>query len=85
MKTASIFEAKTNLSRYIADIQSKEEPSILIMKNGKPVAQIVPYAPPSPQRIGIAKGSIPQLSSLDDFNEPNLKIAEKFSETEAWP
>ena len=38
MKTASIFEAKTNLSRYIAEILSKQEPYVVIVKNGKPVA-----------------------------------------------
>ena len=38
MTTVSMFEAKTNLSRYVASVVSQQEPYIVITRNGKPVA-----------------------------------------------
>ena len=43
MTTVSMFEAKTNLSRYVASVVSQQEPYVVITRNGKPVAKIVPY------------------------------------------
>ena len=66
--TVSMFEAKTNLSKYVASVENRTEPYIIISRGGKPVARIVPYETENSVRIGLAEGSVPYLPSLDDFN-----------------
>ena len=73
MTTVSMFEAKTNLSRYVASVVSQQEPYIVITRNGKPVAKIVPYEEDTGKRIGLAEGRLPYLSSLDDFDSIDME------------
>ena len=68
MINVSMFEAKTNLSKYVASVESGAEQYIIISRSGKPVARIVPYEPENNVRIGLAEEALPYLSSLDDFN-----------------
>ena len=68
LKNVSMFEAKTNLSKYVASVENRTEPYIIISRGGKPVARIVPYEPETNVRIGLAEGALPYLSSLDAFN-----------------
>lgn len=68
MTTVSMFEAKTNLSRYVASVVDHQEPYIVITRSGKPVAKIVPFTDEETNRIGLAEGKLPSLSSLEDFN-----------------
>ena len=75
MISANIFDAKTNFSRYIASIEDGSQPYIIIKKGNKPVAKIVPYEAPE-RRIGIAKGKIPNLGSIEDFNDIDLGMTE---------
>ena len=75
MVTASVFEAKTNLSKYVASVASHEEPYIVILRSGKPVAKIVPYDQDVSSRIGIAQGILPRLS-LEEFNQ--IPVEEDF-------
>jgi prevent-host-death family protein len=42
MQAVNVHEAKTRLSALIAKIESDQEP-ILLCRNGRPVAEIVPY------------------------------------------
>ena len=66
MKTVNIHEAKTHLSRLLAEVAAGEE--IVIAKAGKPVARIVPVAGQRPERVlGIDKGSV---VINDDFDAP---------------
>ena len=76
MTTASIFEAKTNLSKYISAIVGNEIPYVLIVRNGKPVAKLIPYEQDVSQRIGAGVGLIPKMSSLDEFN--GIDLSEDF-------
>lgn len=55
MTTVSMFEAKTNLSRYVASVEEQREPYIVITRSGKPVAKIVPFAEEKPCRVGLAE------------------------------
>jgi len=68
MISVSMFEAKTNLSKYVSSVETNEEPFIIIVRNGKPVAKIVPYDAPVNKRIGIAKDKLPIMPSLEEFN-----------------
>ena len=68
MTMVSMFEAKTNLSKYVASVESKKEPFIVICRGGKPVARLIPYEQETTTRIGLAENAIPYLTSLEDFN-----------------
>jgi prevent-host-death family protein len=72
----NMFEAKTNLSRLVEAVASGEEAEIVIARNGKPAARIVPIeASRKGQRIGIAKGL---FTVPDDFDADNEEIARLF-------
>ena len=74
----NIYEAKTNLSKYIEMVLSGKEEDIVIAKNGKPVARIVPFrASPVADRIGLAKGKLPELD-YDAFQALDAEIATTF-------
>lgn len=63
MKTVSVHEAKTHLSRLLERARAGEE--VVIAKNGKPYARLCPLAPPEPRRPGILSGKVD-----DSFFEP---------------
>jgi prevent-host-death family protein len=57
MITVNMLDAKTNLSRLVEAVESGAEAEIIIARNGKPAARLVPIAPPAAgPRIGVAKG-----------------------------
>lgn len=68
MEMVSIYEVKTQLSKYINMLEAKEKESIIISKNGKPVAEIIPFIEKKERRIGIAKGLWPDVSE-EEFND----------------
>ena len=68
METVSLYEAKTQLSKYISLLINKERESIIITRNGVPVAEIVPFVERKEKRIGIAKGLWKDVSE-EEFND----------------
>lgn len=67
MPTVNIHKAKTELSRLIEAVEKGEADEIIIARNGKPVARLVPLKKmPAKRRIGFLKG---QLKIPDDFDE----------------
>ena len=62
MTAVSMLEAKTNLSKYVSSVEDKVEPFIIIVRNGTPVAKIVPFEEDTGKRIGIAKGKLPMMT-----------------------
>ena len=46
---------------------------MVILRNGKPVAKIVPFEDHPSRRIGAAEGILPLLPSLDEFNSIDLE------------
>ena len=65
----SIYEGKTNFSKFIQLIIDGKEDLIIVKKNGKPVAQITPIAKKNSKRIGIAKKEMEGFDiSLEEFN-----------------
>lgn len=56
MPTVNIFKAKTELSRLVEAVESGAEAEIIIARNGKPAARLVPLPKVDvSKRIGIAK------------------------------
>ncbi|MCL4449624.1 MAG: type II toxin-antitoxin system Phd/YefM family antitoxin [Actinobacteria bacterium] len=68
----NIFEAKTHLSQLLERVRAGEE--IILAKNGKPYARLIPLATPSKRELGFVHGTVDEA-----FFEP-------LSETElnAW-
>ena len=56
MVTVNVHEAKTHLSRLLAEAEAGED--VVIARNGKPVAKLVPYAPKGKRQFGTLKGKI---------------------------
>ncbi len=76
MTTYNVLEAKSNLSRLIEAVESGRESEIIIARNGKPAARLVPIIEQSAgPRIGIAKGL---FEVPDDIDGANDEIARMF-------
>lgn len=75
MQTVSLFDAKTNLSRLIEQIVTGVEDEIVISRNGKPVARVVPIRADVSRRIGLAKG---EFKVPDDIDAHNAEVAALF-------
>lgn len=74
--TVNMLEAKSNLSRLVEAVESGEQPEIVIARNGKPAARLVPIeSKHKGQRIGIAEG---EFVVPDDFDADNEEIAKLF-------
>ena len=70
MKTVSIHDAKTNLSKYIAAAKRGEK--VYIGNRGKPEVRLVVETPPKPKRkFGVLKGKISAESlAYDKHTDP---------------
>lgn len=68
MTKVNMLEAKTNLSKLVEAVESGKEPEIILARNGKPVARIVPIEVPN-RIIGIADGEFGELGEewFQDF------------------
>ena len=65
MAQFNMLEAKTKLSKLVEAVETGAEKEIVLARNGKPVARIVPLAEPTvdtSNRLGIAEG---QLGDFD--------------------
>ena len=57
MLTVTLFEAETNLSRFVEALETGAETEIIIARDGRPSAKLVAVERPvGGQRIGVAKG-----------------------------
>ncbi len=80
MRSINMFEAKSTLSKLVDAVESGAESEIIIARNGRPAARLVPIRRPAERRIGVAKDKgwvIP-----DDFDELNPVIAQLFGVAE---
>ncbi|MDP2154813.1 MAG: type II toxin-antitoxin system prevent-host-death family antitoxin [Sulfuricella sp.] len=76
MITVNMLDAKTNLSKLVEQVESGEEPEIIIARNGKPAAKLVRFsAKMTGTRLGVAKG---RFEVPDDIDADNAEIARLF-------
>ncbi|MDP3560118.1 MAG: type II toxin-antitoxin system prevent-host-death family antitoxin [Legionellaceae bacterium] len=68
MQFVNIHDAKTNLSKYLEQIQVDHE-MIVICKNGKPVAQLTTYKGSKKRVLGALKGKIKIADDFDTLPE----------------
>ena len=65
MATVNVHEAKTHLSRLLVQVEAGEE--VVIARNGKPVARLVPCERRGKPRFGSWKG---RITVDDSFYDP---------------
>ncbi|MEQ1790326.1 MAG: type II toxin-antitoxin system prevent-host-death family antitoxin [Rickettsiales bacterium] len=65
MLNFNIHETKTNLSAILQKVEAGED--VVIMRAGKPIARLMPYAELAPRKLGIFKGKI---NIPEDFDSP---------------
>lgn len=70
MQSVNVLDAKSTLSRLVDAIEKGEEREIIIARNGRPVAKLVPInVQPIGQRIGVAKGKFFVPDDIDAHND----------------
>ncbi len=66
----NMFEAKSQLSKLVELVESGAEAEIVIARNGKPAAKLVPMTYRlAGKRIGLAEGQFQVPDDLDGENE----------------
>lgn len=83
MVAVNMHEAKTRLSALVEAVESGAEAEIVIARNGKPAARLVPIAKSDvSKRIGFGKG---KFVVPDDWDKHDEEIAALFNEGELFP
>jgi prevent-host-death family protein len=79
MAMVNMLEAKSSLSRLVDAVESGAESEIIIARNGKPAARLVPLAPKrdTSKRLGLVEGKYRSMS-LEEFDASNNEIAKLF-------
>lgn len=69
MPSVNMLQAKSSLSRLVEAIEQGQEREIVIARNGRPAAKLVPMdAVLAGKRIGVAKGKFKVPDSIDAHN-----------------
>lgn len=77
MQPVNMLQAKSTLSRLVDAIEQGQEREIIIARNGRPAAKLVPVDKvPQINRIGVAKGLFEVPDNIDANNEV---VAQLFS------
>ena len=75
MNTVNMLEAKSSLSKLVDAIERGLESEIIIARNGRPAAKLVPIDRPSAgQRLGVAKGRFVVPQSIDASNDEVARL-----------
>lgn len=80
MSTINMLDAKTHLSKLVGDVESGAVEEVIIARNGKPAAKLVPIgkARDSGKRLGLLKGRFKAMP-LEEFNASDEAVAAFFS------
>jgi prevent-host-death family protein len=65
----NMLEAKSNLSKLVEAVESGAEKEVIIARNGRPAARLVPLEQRKGALIGIAKGEFEVPDSIDELND----------------
>ena len=70
MRVVNMLQAKTSLSRLVDAIEQGQEREIVIARNGRPAAKLVPVdSAPAIKRIGVAKELFLVPDDIDTHND----------------
>lgn len=84
MAQVNMLEAKTKLSKLVEAVETGKESEIVLARNGKPVARIVPIGARRQRPIGLYDGVYPDIS-LEEFNAADEEIARMFYDSPLFP
>jgi prevent-host-death family protein len=72
MPTVNVHQAKTQLSRLLANAMAGQE--VIIARDGRPVARLVPvHKPPARRKPGALKGRIRIAADFDNALPANVR------------
>ena len=75
MSSVNMLQAKSSLSRLVEAIEQGQEREIVIARNGRPAAKLVPMdTVPVGKRIGVAKGKFKVPDSIDVHNDEVARL-----------
>lgn len=75
VQSVNMLEAKSTLSRLVDAIEQGREQEIIIARNGRPAAKLVPIgATQAGQRLGIAKGCFEVPDTIDINNDEVARL-----------
>lgn len=75
MRAVNMLQAKSSLSRLVEAIEQGQEREIVIARNGRPAARLVPMdSAPAGQRLGIAKGIFEVPDTTDAHNDETARL-----------
>lgn len=75
MRPVNMLQAKSRLSRLVEAIEQGWEREIVIARNGRPAAKLVPVdAVPPGKRIGVAKGKFKVPRTIDAHNDDVARL-----------
>jgi prevent-host-death family protein len=78
MSVVNMHQAKSQLSKLVEQIEAGSEQEIIIARNGKPAARLVPIAPKKQGvRLGIAEGLYPKFD-YEAFKALDKEIEQLF-------
>ena len=79
MGMVNMHEAKTSLSKLVEAVESGAEEEIIIARNGKPAARLVPIdaAPKTRRRLGLLAGKYPSMD-FEAFQAMDAEIEAMF-------
>ena len=79
MTSVNMLEAKTHLSKLVDRIASGKDREIVIARNGRPAARLVPIGEQAHgKRIGLLKGKF-KAPTLQQLDAHNAEIGRQFS------
>lgn len=86
MTTVNMLEAKTQLSKLVEAVESGAEAEIIIARNGKPAARLVPIGEKKMERrpLGLAEGKYDPID-WEAWDRVDAEIARSFEESEIFP
>ena len=75
MPSINMLQAKSSLSRLVESIELGQEREIVIARNGRPAAKLVPIdVLPHGKRIGAAKGKFVVPDDIDAHNDEVARL-----------
>ena len=87
MSQVNMLEAKTHLSRLVEAVESGAEKEVIIARNGKPAAKLVPVEEKpgkKVRRLGLFDGKFPVMSQ-EEFDADNELIRQMFEDGPLFP
>ena len=78
MAPVNMHDAKTRLSALVDAVESGAEAEVVIARNGKPAARLVPMPTRKPIRLGLAKGKFKVPDTIEEWDKDNDPIQRMF-------